>query len=268
MRRITPDEQKNIQMDILDAVDTFCTNNNIKYSIACGTMLGAIRHGGYIPWDDDIDIYMLRHDYQHFLKIFPKNYQGIYSLACIERTPNWHLTFAKVYDNRTLIKEPKMNTPEIGVNIDIFVIDNIPDDEEEWLAFNKKRRRLYRNIQLSSLKNSPSFPLLKNILICILRLRYVFANREKNVMRLSNFIQKYNSIPCKRVFETSSGMMCKRPFERTLFDDITYIPFEDRKYKGFRDYNSYLTAVYGPNYMTPPPPDKRASNHISDNFWK
>lgn len=268
MRKITLEEVKTIQMDILDSVDRFCADNEIRYSIACGTMLGAIRHGGYIPWDDDIDIYMLREDYSRFVKSFPENYLHHYCLASIERTSNWHLAFAKVYDNRTVVIEKKMSTTEIGVNIDVFVVDNIPDDEQEWLTFNSKRRKMYRTLQHSMLKPSESFSIFKNLLIEMLKIRFIFFNKDNEIRKFSEFIQRYNSQPCKRVFETSSGMMCKQPFPRALFEHISRIKFEDRSYMGFEDFNTYLSAVYGPTYMTPPPPKNRTSYHVTDSFWK
>ena len=81
MRTIGIEERKQIQTEILDALHTFCQETGIRYSLACGSMLGAIRHKGYIPWDDDIDIYMLREDFERLDALFPDVYQDRFEMA-------------------------------------------------------------------------------------------------------------------------------------------------------------------------------------------
>ena len=113
--QITREELKHIQLDILQSVDAFCRANGIRYSLACGTMLGAIRHRGYIPWDDDIDIYLLREDYNRLMAEFPPVYDGRVQLVSLERNPGWDMSFAKAYDNRTLYCEYAHPSEGLGV---------------------------------------------------------------------------------------------------------------------------------------------------------
>ena len=80
METVTREQSKEVLMDIVSAVDRFCRQQHIRYSIACGTMLGAVRHGGFIPWDDDMDIYMLRADYERLETLFPQLLEGRYAL--------------------------------------------------------------------------------------------------------------------------------------------------------------------------------------------
>lgn len=268
MRLIKIEERKVLQMDILDAVDSFCSEQGIKYSIACGTMLGAIRHGGYIPWDDDIDIYMLREDYNRFENQFPELYKGKYALHSLSKDSKWFHTFAKIEDTRTILKEKKVKGLPIGVNIDIFIIDEVTDIPIEWKKFNHSRRIMYKKIQLASIRVSKDFSYFKNMIAIILNLVFITTNRHKLAMKMDKFIQKYNNKGFNWVFETTSGMFCKKPFPKALFNDIIDIKFEDRMYKGFKDYSTYLKSVYGDDYMTPPPPEKRTSYHTCNTFWK
>lgn len=266
MRLIELNERKKLQMDILSALDKFCSDNDIKYSLSCGTMLGAVRHGGYIPWDDDIDIYMLREDYIKFESKFPDTYENHYKLASLDRRRDWVSILSKVYDTRTKVVEHLIDAPPIGLNIDIFVIDDVPDNEELWLEFNTMRRKRFEYDRKSNRSFSLHRPLWHNFALLFLKLPYLFYNRRKYVEDTNKFIQKYNGMGYGRVFETSSGMRVKKPFPKYLFDDLIYIPFEDRKYKAFKDYDEYLSDTFG-DYMVLPPIDKRVSAHTYDVYW-
>ena len=114
-------EMRKIQMDILLFIHQFCIDNGIQYSLAWGTMLGAIRHKGYIPWDDDIDIMMTRPEYDRFCKLFHDE-RSIYKLYDVHTDKKWIYPFAKISDERT-IRVEKNALDEIGINIDVFPID-------------------------------------------------------------------------------------------------------------------------------------------------
>lgn len=130
MREMTIDELKEVQLQILDFVAEFCEKNQIQYWIDSGTLLGAIRHKGYIPWDDDIDVGMLRKDYDKFFKLFndPGNR---YQFVCYEKQPDFYLPHGKVCDVSTVLYEPNEKGHRLSVNIDIFVYDNAPEDNSE-----------------------------------------------------------------------------------------------------------------------------------------
>lgn len=267
MKLIELEERKELQMQILDAIDKFCLQHSIRYSLACGTMLGAVRHGGYIPWDDDIDIYMLREDYNRFEKLFPEVYEGHLELWSLTRTKHWDNIFSKISDNRTVIIEKILTNNGIGINIDIFPIDDVPDNEEDWVSFNKKRRSDCEKSRQYNRKISKERPLWQNILIPFLKLRYLFFNPRKFAEYRNCMVQQYNGKGYKRAFETTSGMFVKEPFPKSLFNELIDIPFENRRYKCFKDYDRYLTDTFG-DYMTPPPPEKRKSLHTYDTYWK
>ena len=266
MRAIGLEERKQIQIEILDAVNTFCQEMGIRYSLSCGTMLGAIRHKGYIPWDDDIDIYMLREDYDRLDTLFPDVYQGRFEMASLSRTKDWGICFAKVYDNRTLIKEKKNKQQNIGINIDIFPVDDVPDNEETWNSFNRKRLPMIHKLRLASIRFSRDHEWYNNGALVFIKALYHHAH--KRAMRVNRFIQQHNGKGYNRVFECCQGIMAKKPFPKNLFSSLTETEFEGKTYSGFADYNTYLSLQFGEDYMTPPPPEKRTSYHTNTAYWK
>ena len=117
LRRIEQDELKKIQIEILNVVSTFCEKNDIRYWIDCGTLLGAIRHKGYIPWDDDIDIGMLRPDYDRFMQLFNQENER-YKFYSIENNTKFLCPHGKVLDTSTILYEPNKKGNKLSVNID------------------------------------------------------------------------------------------------------------------------------------------------------
>ena len=133
MRDITElEELHQIETDILTAIDEICRKENIRYYLAGGTLLGAVRHKGFIPWDDDIDIAMPRDDYERFLKVMRKGAHPYYKILALEYKEDYPYTFAKVVDTRTRLQEEiGKDLPEMGVFIDIFPLDGMGDDRDK-----------------------------------------------------------------------------------------------------------------------------------------
>ena len=138
MKKLTREEVKTVQMDILDALVKFCDQNSLRISVSSGTLIGAVRHKGYIPWDDDIDVYMPRGDYMKLEKILPELLDGKYKLASLYRLKNWHLTFAKLYDIRTETKLQNRSVIPYGVFVDIFPVDDVPENPVEFKSYMRK----------------------------------------------------------------------------------------------------------------------------------
>lgn len=266
MIEIGLEERKQIQLEILDAVNTFCQEMGIRYSLSCGTMLGAIRHKGYIPWDDDIDIYMLREDFDRFDALFPDVYLDKYKMASLSRTEDWSICFAKVYDCRTLVKEKKNKQHNIGISIDVFPVDEVPDDNLAWNSFNRKRLRMIHQLRLASIKFSRSHKWYNNI--ALIFIKSLFHHPHKHAMKVDSFIQQHNGKGYCRIYECCQGLLAKKPFPKSLFCNLTETSFEGKTYSGFADYDTYLTLQYGEDYMTPPPPEKRVSYHTNNSYWK
>jgi len=259
-------ELKMLQMDILENIHHFCVENNIKYSMACGTLLGAARHKGYIPWDDDIDIYIPREDYEKLIKIFPKDYKGRYKIVSITTEQGWNRPYAKAVDFRTELFEPG-DDYVLGVNIDIFPIDDVPDNNEDWAKFDRIRRMLYQWFVFSYFTENHRKP-YKRVIKRIVRMAMEFVKYRYHLVSMFNsYIQRYNKKGYNRCFECCMGVNIRSPFPKELFQHLVEMPFEDKKFLGFEDYDQYLTSSYG-NWRKLPPEDKRVSHHTFKAYWK
>lgn len=267
MKRIYLEGLKRIQLDVLQAVHEFCVENDIKYSLGCGSMLGMIRHKGYIPWDDDIDIYLLRKDYNKLISSFPKKYKGNYEIDSLERNQDCERPYAKAYDIRTIVEEEAELSYKIGVNIDVYPIDKVPEDFNDWKHYNALRRFIQRLYELKLIKINNKRSLYKTVILILGKILLLPISKQRLVSYVSSFAQKYNHTDSQKVFECVQGMLQKRPFSYSLFDKLELMPFEDRMFYGFGDYDKYLSNAYG-NYMQLPPEEKRISHHNIVAYWK
>lgn len=267
MKRIYLEELKRIQLDVLQAVHEFCVENDIKYSLGCGSMLGMIRHKGYIPWDDDIDIYLLRKDYNKLISSFPQKYKGIYEIDSLERNQECERAYAKAYDIRTIVEEEAELSCKIGVNIDVYPIDKVPKNDNKWKRYNKLRRFIQRLYELKFISFNKKRNFYKTFIMCFGKIILWPISLRKLAFYISKFAQKYNHTDSPKVFECVQGMLQKRPFSYSLFDKLDLMPFEDRMFYGFEDYDKYLSNAYG-NYMQLPPEEKRISHHNIVAYWK
>ena len=152
MRKIDEDELKSIELDILKDVANFCDENGLRYYLCGGTLLGAIRHKGFIPWDDDIDIIMPRPDYIKFAELYNKR-DSPYRTDSLLTDKNWTSAFAEVQDTRTIKIYSDFSLPqERGVSIDLFPIDGAPENEAERKRFWKINNIMTRIATLSCQK--------------------------------------------------------------------------------------------------------------------
>lgn len=257
MRRINAEELKQIQLEILDVLVDFCDKNGIKYWLDSGTLLGAIRHNGYIPWDDDIDTGMLRPDFDRFIHEFNAS-NPRYKVYCIENNPEFYFVQAKVLDTYTTLYEPDEKGAKLSVNIDIFVYDNAPDDEKELKkAFD--RRDFYRTCNiLRTLNNRPSGNAFRRLYVRILRLMVKVHRKDYYCKKMLDNSKKYINQDTKRVgnFSSFSRVACnKRVF--SSFDEHI---FEGKMYKIPIGYDEWLRAFYN-DYMQLPPEKDRVTHH-------
>ena len=270
MKQIGLDELKSIQLEILDAVANFCEEHSIKYWLTAGTLLGAIRHKGYIPWDDDIDLGMLRPDYDRFMKEFNGTYPR-YECRCLENDPDFYAAFGKVYDNRTVLYEPDEKGTKIAVYIDIFVYDNAPDDEAQCRKM-LRNQMIYERLNIARvfpIHIRPNGGIIRKILVYIMRtaihmipssLLPVNYFAVKTVQNAKQFMHE----DTKRVgdFSGQHRVTWSKDVLRSFID----VEFEGRKYKAPADYDAWLRGLYG-DYMQLPPEKERVSRHRVKAFW-
>lgn len=266
MKSIELEELKNIQLDIMQVLHDFCKENGIKYSLACGSLLGAIRHNGYIPWDDDIDVYMERDDYNKFISLFPKSYKGIYEFSCLTTDTHWHIPYGKLYDNRTIVEEKEGLS--IGVNIDIFPVDAVPNDSKRWIRYNRWRNVLREILTSKFLCVRKGRSLLKNFLLLVLKILLFFISARYLASLLDRYAQLFNGeSSASLLFENVQGKFQKSPFDKDDFKATILHKFENREFCIMKGYDHCLKCGFG-DYMKLPPAEKQVSHHIFYAYWK
>ena len=266
MKEIDINELRKIQIQILDNINKFCKENKINYWIDCGTLLGAIRHAGYIPWDDDIDIGMLREDYDKFLKLFNQN-NTRYKLFASELDKHYYFAFGKVYDNETILYEPDEETGvKEAVYVDVFVYDNAPDDEEECQKMFDKRdllnklrtAQLYPNLYDKSSFKKRFMRFFLNIYLKLLPKNYYTKKAIENS-------KKYMNEKTKRVGNFTSAK--RMTGDKNIFKSFVDVTFEKKKYPAPVGYDDWLKAFYG-DYLKLPPKEKQISHHKFKAYYK
>ena len=271
MKKITLEEQKKIELDILKYTKKICDKNNLRYYLAGGTLLGAIRHKGFIPWDDDIDILMPRPDYEKFSEIM-KNENNRYLLLTPEQDDYYYL-FNKLVDKNTILNEYWTNPiKNMGVYIDIFPLDGFPDDEKEYNIYADKLLKEYNDLTNSRIDGyKMAIYRWKRVVKCIIKYPLYFAKKiipwKKRQLNLIDNMKKYKYEDSKNVAFILSAYKKKEILNKKIYDDIILVQFEDEKFNAPSGYDDYLKALYG-NYMELPPIEKRKTHHFFDAYWK
>lgn len=266
MKPISIEESKAIQLGILKYFHNFCEENGLKYSLAGGTLLGAVRHKGFIPWDDDIDVFMYRPIYEKFIRIF-EDKSGLYKLHCLENDKQHGYPYAKIEDTRTLLVE-NVSASNIGISIDVFPLDDVCDTKEKSIdAVNKLQR--FKTLYMAKLvrpnKNNSFFKI-----IAILFLKFVLCFRSLHSMAetVQNKCILLNDGKSKFIGNFALGYGVKEIIPNSVLDDYLKLPFEDSEFYVYSGYKIYLTSIYG-DYMKLPPEDQRHSPHtINGMYWK
>ena len=250
---------QSIELSILKSVVAVCGKYQIKYFLIGGTLLGAVRHAGFIPWDDDIDIGMFRDDYEKFIKLWPQVMRPDLVLQSKETDERVHLSFTKIRMKGTEIIEKETEHSEIfkGIFIDIFPIDNIPEKatittELLYLIFQfmmaislyKSGYRLYRSKLLKS--------------ICWFSSFVPFTTVNKISRKI---ITRYRNVPTSHVTSYSSGYGYKKQtMEKEIYGNGLFLPFEGNLFRVPTRHSDYLKTLFG-DYMTLPPLEDRGGRH-------
>lgn len=261
MREIDDAELKSIEANILFDFDKVCKTLGLRYSIGFGTMIGAVRHQGFIPWDDDIDVIMPRDDFDILVKEGPKYFQENHKVLSVNIDKNFGAPLPKIVDTSTKLNQighvsEKM---DLGVYIDIFIMDKIPEDKSIQKRLFKKCN--FWQLAWSFSGNAPSKN-TKGLLRVVRRmvnkttLSVYFA---KKLMNVNTRTEKYNS-PLYTILVFNAYSYEKNIRNIRDFDSCIDVNFEGKKVKMFENYDDYLKVIYG-DYMRLPPLEKQVSHH-------
>ena len=266
MYPITVNDIKKIQVEILSDVHDFCVKHEITYCLAYGTLIGCIRHKGFIPWDDDIDIVMPRPDYN----IFIKHYKSPrYNLHCLEYDKTYPYLFAKISDKRTRWDEHvRYKVQQLGVYIDVFPVEALPAGRINCFLWGKLMLLLYRILEVKNLEIDKRWHLFKQLFLQIMHL-LLSLFPYKAVLKFMNFLAntiKWESATKVTIYdELIDGKM--NSYNRESFERTTTKEFERFRFCVPIDYDKLLRCYYG-EYMSLPPIEKQISHHKYIAYWK
>lgn len=261
MKELSLQEIKNVELGILQMFDSFCRENNIRYYLAFGTLLGAIRYKKFIPWDDDVDVLVPREDYDRLLTLFQDSER--YHLYAFEKDPQFYYPFAKLCDMTTRKEQSvyKNKGVDLGVDVDIFPLDAFDDDLEKAKKETERISKLGMWLRMSKLEepmtNDPVKRFAWNVVIAFAKL-FGGGYFIKKIIKASN---KPHQKGEKYVGAKVWSMYGERgivPAE--AFADVVEVEFEGQKFLAPAGYDTYLTCLYG-DYLPEPPKEKQKTHH-------
>lgn len=255
--KLTLDEVKHIQLEILDYVDQKMKAANIEYWLDGGTLLGCIRHKGYIPWDDDIDLIVRRRDYDKALEALSGD-ERFKPLSMYSNDDYFYL-FAKVTDSHThIIEKGAKEIPELGIYVDLFPLDTLPDDEGERNRFYDKIFRLRSSLYYSLIPKEKykSASLSKKLKHHLGKL----YGWKRAMHKVDSMCRKSSAENSNYVVDIVAAWHKHRDVAACVFDETIDGEFEGRTYPIPKGYHDYLTALYG-DYMQLPPESERVLTH-------
>ena len=225
-REVTLDEMRVIQLDILDKIHDYCEKHNLRYSLSGGSLLGAVRHKGFIPWDDDIDIMMPRPDYEKFFANFNGTH-GELTAQYYRNDKSYFFFMGKVYNNHTIMIEEGPCSSKTGVYVDVFPIDGLPETQDEM----EKYRDTFFELR-EELKKTNQYYKINNSLLS--RIKYyikviVYPSRIKTIEKFDKIIEKYKYGECEYAGVAMGQYGLKEWLKYDLFREYVELTFEKKK---------------------------------------
>lgn len=261
VKKLTLNEIKKVTFEVLLYFDHFCKQNNIKYFLSNGTLLGAVKYKGFIPWDDDIDVFVPRKDYDRLIREFKDTDK--YKLFTNSREPNYRYPYAKLCDMTTRKEEVNINNGvELGLDIDIFPLDFFPNNIEVAKKQVIKSKQLINKLNFAKLKFNHGKNIIRTIVknICILGTRCIGYQKYINEINklveagTDNIVMNYMGCAIWPVYGESEII----PAE--VFASGIEVEFEGKMFWAPKEYDIYLRSLYG-NYEKDPPIERQKTHH-------
>ncbi|MCT0016666.1 LicD family protein [Lactococcus lactis subsp. lactis] len=270
MKELTTEEVRECQLSILKYIDQICRENKIEYTLIGGSLLGSIRHGGFIPWDGDIDIALRREQYEKLMPILSQKNEN-FELHYYKNNIDYQ-NYAKLYDNRTILKSNRdqMYNGRIGVHVDIFPYDKLPEGEENRKRFMKE---VFKKSEALAATGFPAYisgtkwyyQFARVFLRLPLFLKYHGKNHEV-AEEMDQLMKKYENIDAKELAFLSSKYFDKEHFPKEIFDEYEDIKFEGLKVRKIKNHEIYLKQLFG-DFMKLPPEKDRKDHDFYHWYW-
>jgi lipopolysaccharide cholinephosphotransferase len=257
MNKLGIAEIQNIELKILEYVDSICSKNALRYGLTSGSVLGAIRHGGFIPWDDDVDIVMPRPDYERLISIMGKN-NGRYHLSSPYTEPDYIYEYSKMMDmNTVLIEDPNGKKIQTHIYIDIFPVDGVPDSRK---ARRKQYIKVNRIKKIYAVKNRLPYKIRetqgrKKVLYSLGNVLLKPFSKSKIMRSLDNVCKKYD-FDSSNYAAVITGQGEKEVLKTSEYQLDGIVQFEGKKFHTYKNPEKYLRQFFG-NYMQLPPENER-----------
>lgn len=255
---------KKVELEIFIEFKKICDKNNLNYYICAGTLLGAVRHKGFIPWDDDIDVLMLRCDYEQFLKIAQDELPEYYFLQNLYTDSEFFFNFSKIRDNRTTFIETSTRNLNInhGVFIDIFPLDRFPNSYIDKMYIRLVERITNTRIGEYFEYTGDVSDSIRDVIIK--KCSYLIFNTPKKAVFFKERMYKKINEKSGDLFKNYSGAWGNKEIvSDKYFKDTIILNFEGIQVKAPLHYDKYLTNLYG-DYMKFPPIEKQISHHYCE----
>lgn len=255
---------KPLLLEVLISIDKYCKCHGLRYSIAFGTLIGSVRHHGFIPWDDDIDIWMPRPDYDHFIKNFE---DGKFKVISAYNTDGYPVEYAKVHNSQTILYEAGAKCIW-GIGVDVFPVDGVPSEKagKKLMSRIRKLRRLMANQKSTYLqKMSRQAGVAKNASILIGRMLHPFLSYKKIVLLMDRMLKSYNFDSCELVCDLTE--LKPNIVHKSFIEEFVELEFEGHHFMASAHYDAWLRLIFG-DYMQLPPENERISIHDIMVYWK
>ena len=251
-KKLDIDEIKEVELGVMDYIHNICKEKGINYSLAYGSLLGAVRHRGFIPWDDDLDIALKRDQYDKLYQAILEDNNSIYKVVSWENDSRYPYPFYRVYDSRTVYENNYIqNDIELGICVDVFPFDDYKDVNKEITKLD-----MYRRLSVYTLYGIRNKEVgIKNIV----RYLMLVAFRLTRVKIWNKKLNDCSKAPVNS--EYIDYLMESKKYSTKIdakaLDEVIECKFEDRVYNIPKDYDHILTTIYGEDYMEIPPIEKR-----------
>lgn len=263
---LSPEQQRklqNVQLIALLEVDRICKKHNLRYFLAFGTLLGAVRHKGFIPWDDDVDITMPRDDMCRFISICKSELSQDFFIQTPDTDANYYFPIIRLRVTGTKCVEKYFNTVDMndGIFVDIYPCDNVPDSQFKRWMYKYLSKYLIVSVAILARPDIKRSSLKKRLAAFVLPLPLRLMSKSRRIKLRDGFLSRYNKSKTKDVVvQDGMGLVSKYVYPCEFIESIEYMDFEGWKLPCSKLHHNMLSQMYG-KYMELPPVEKRCQHH-------